>query len=96
MTEPQIWTIIGIFAATLLGTMTLLSTVLTRSISGQISSLRNEIMGLMTGLRNEMTTGFDGLRAEMNARFETVNVRLDNLDRDVQALSERVFRSDGP
>jgi hypothetical protein len=91
LTEPQVWTIIGIFAATLLGTMTLL----TRSIGGQMTSLRNEI----TSLRNEMMTGFTGfasLRAEMNARFVTVNVRLDNLDRDVQALSERVFRNDGP
>lgn len=87
LTEPQIWTIIGVFAATLLGTMTLLSTVLMRSISGQITSLRNE---MMTGF-----TGFASLRAEMSARFETVNVRLDNLDRDVRALSERVFRSDG-
>lgn len=85
VSEPQVWTIIGIFAATLLGTMTLLSTVLARTISGQITSLRNE-----------MTTGFEGLRAEMNARFETVNVRLDSLGRDVQALSERVFRNDTP
>ncbi len=88
LTEPQLWTIIGVFAATLLGTMTLLSTVLMRSISGQITSLRNE---MMTGFG-----GFANLRAEMNARFETVNVRLDNLDRDVQALSERVFRTDRP
>ena len=85
MTEPQVWTIIGVFAATLLGTMTLLSTVLMRSISAQITSLHNEMM-----------TGFASLRAEMNARFETVNVRLDNLDRDVQALSERVFRTNDP
>lgn len=34
VTEPQVWTIIGVSAATLLGTMTLLSTVLMRSISG--------------------------------------------------------------
>lgn len=43
-----------------------------------------------------MMSGFEGLRAEMNARFETVNVWLDTLDRDVQALSERVFRNDAP
>lgn len=92
LTEPQVWTIIGVFAATLLGTMTLL----TKSIGGQMTSLRNEITSEITSLRNEMMTGFDALRAEMNARFETVNVRLDNLDRDVQALSERVFRNDTP
>jgi hypothetical protein len=102
LTEPQIWTIIGVFAATLLGTMTLLSTTLMRSISGQITSLRNEMVtGFkgFEGLRNEMNARFEAVDARfqaVDARFDAVNSRLDNLDRDVQALSERVFRSDRP
>jgi hypothetical protein len=31
----------------------------------------------------------------MNARFETVNTRLTTFDRELQALTERVFRADG-
>ena len=56
-----------------------------------------------SSLRAEMLSGFDslrsevgGLRAEMNARFETVGVRMDSLDRDVQAVANRVFGADRP
>ena len=130
MTEPQTWTTIGVLAAALLGTITLMTTMLGRTITAQFGGLRSEIgkvdskidslrnemsveigslrneMGVEIGslrnemsveigsLRNEMVTGFDGLRAEMNARFEAVNMRFTTLDRDVQALSERVFRTE--
>ena len=108
MTEPQTWTTIGVLAAALLGTITLMTTMLGRTITAQfgglrseigkvdskIDSLRNEMSVEIGSLRNEMVTGFDGLRAEMNARFEAVNMRFTTLDRDVQALSERVFRTE--
>ena len=32
-----------------------------------------------------------GLRQEMSARFETVDAKLDHLDRDVSALANHVF-----
>ncbi len=35
-----------------------------------------------------------GLRDEMRGRFETVGVRIDGLDRDVQALVKRTFGLD--
>lgn len=35
-----------------------------------------------------------GLRGEMNARFETVNTRIDGLDRDVQVLVKHTFGLD--
>ncbi|WP_226531884.1 hypothetical protein [Microbacterium paraoxydans] len=35
-----------------------------------------------------------GLRTEMNARFDTVNTRIDALDRDVQAIVKRTFGLD--
>ena len=110
MTEAQTWTVIATLSAALLGMITVVTTVLMRTISTQIGSVRNE----MLGLRAEMLSGFDsvrgelrseigglrseigGLRAEMNARFETVGVRMDSLDRDVQAVASRVFGTDRP
>ena len=103
MTEAQTWTVIATLSAALLGMITVVTTVLMRTISTQIGSVRNE----MLGLRSEMLSGFDsirgelrseigGLRAEMNARFETVGVRMDSLDRDVQAVASRVFGTDRP
>ena len=99
LTEAQTWTVIATLSAALLGTITVVTTVLMRTISTQIGSVRNE----MLGLRSEMLSGLDGvrseiggLRAEMNARFETVGVRMDSLDRDVQAVAGRVFGTDRP
>lgn len=83
LTEPQVWTLIGVFAAGTFGTVTLVSTLFIRVIRSEMGGVRAEI----GGVRSEIT----GLRAEMNARFETVDQRFDYLDRDVQALTKRVF-----
>ncbi|MGZ4620363.1 MAG: hypothetical protein ACXV5Q_12270 [Frankiaceae bacterium] len=37
-----------------------------------------------------------GLRGYMDARFDAVDARLDHLDRDVQAVVNKVFRRDEP
>jgi len=36
----------------------------------------------------------DGLREATDAKFDTINVKLDTLDRDVQALTRHVFGAD--
>lgn len=69
LTEPQMWTLIGVFATATFGMLTLMSTMFVRIIRAEIG----------------------GLRGEMNARFESVNHRLDGLDRDVQALTRRAL-----
>ncbi|WP_375383925.1 hypothetical protein [uncultured Microbacterium sp.] len=68
MTEPQVWTLIGVFAAVMfamltvmIGGLTLVSTSLARVIRSEVGRLE--------------------------ARF-------DHLDRDVQALTDRVWRTD--
>ncbi|HEY5221527.1 MAG TPA: hypothetical protein VIJ18_00530 [Microbacteriaceae bacterium] len=76
MTEPQVWTLIGVFAAAVFGMITVVSTLFVRVIRSEIGGLRGEI---------------GGLRGEMNARFEAVDRRFDYLDRDVQALTKHVF-----
>ncbi len=64
MNDPQIWTLIGVFSAVMLGGMTLMTTLINRATTSAIS----------------------GLRGEMNARFDTVNAKIEHLDRDVTML----------
>jgi hypothetical protein len=68
MSDPQAWTLIGVFSASILGGLTLVTTMLSRVIRAEIGGLRAEI-------------------ATLTARF-------DHLDRDVQTLSERMWRGD--
>ena len=79
VTEPQVWTMIGLMGAVFFGTMTLISTMFTRVVRSEIGGVRSEI---------------GGLRGEMNARFDAVNGRIDNLDRDVQFLMNREINRD--
>jgi hypothetical protein len=65
VTEPQVWTLIGVFAAILLGGFTLSTGLLTRVIR----------------------SGFEAV----GAKFDTVNARLDHLDRNVSALMKRAW-----
>jgi len=79
VTEPQVWTMIGLMGAVFFGTMTLISTMFTRVVRSEFGGVRSEI---------------GGLRGEMNARFDAVNGRIDNLDRDVQFLMNREIKRD--
>jgi hypothetical protein len=101
MTEPQVWALIGVFAAALFGMFTIVSTLFVRVIRAEIGGLRSEFNGQFTGIRSEFNgqfTGlrgeFDGFRGEMNARFDTLEQRVDGLDRDVQALVKHTFGLD--
>lgn len=68
----------------------------------QIWTMIGAFIALMFGMLTVVSTLFvrvlrteiGGLRAEMNARFDTVNARMDGLDRDVQALVKRTFGLD--
>jgi hypothetical protein len=78
MTEPQVWTLIGVFAAVMLGGMTLMTTLLTRTISAKFDAADSRI---------------ESLRGEMNARFDTMDVKFSTLDKEVATLAERFWRS---
>ena len=84
MTEPQVWTVIAVLAATLVAFVTASLTMITRVISIQFDGLRREMGIDSTGLRAEMRSEFAALRTEMN-------LRMDVLDRDVQVIANRVF-----
>lgn len=80
MNEPQVWTLIGVFAAS------------TFAMMGLTASLfLNVINARFDGLQSEVKAEIGGLRSEMNAGFARVDGKIDHLDRDVQALFRRVF-----
>jgi hypothetical protein len=68
MNEPQVWTLIGVFAASMVGVLTLVSTLFVNVVRSEVGGLRSEFR-----------------------RFED---KLDNLDRDVQALMRHTFGID--
>lgn len=68
----------------------------------QIWTMIGGFTALMFGMLTVVSTLFirvvrteiGGLRNEMNARFDSVNTRIDGLDRDMQAVVKRTFGLD--
>lgn len=79
MTEPQVWVLIGVFAAAIFGMFTIVSTLFLRILRAEVGSIRGEI---------------GTLRAEMNGRFDKLDQRVDGIHRDVQALVKHTFGLD--
>ncbi|MCG1037832.1 hypothetical protein [Polaribacter sargassicola] len=62
MNEPQVWTLIGVFAAGLFGMLTLMSTMFVRVLRTEIGSIRNE-----------MNAGFQGVHQRIDRLDSDVN-----------------------
>lgn len=75
MNDPQVWTLIGVFAAAMLGGFTVVITSLSRVIRAEISGVRGEISGI-------------------HARLDSLEKRFDHLDRDVQSITDRLWRGE--
>jgi len=60
VTEPQVWTLIGVFAGALFGMITLMSTMFVRT---EIGSLRAEISSEFRGINQRI----DRLDSDVNA-----------------------------
>ena len=87
MTEPQVWVLIGVFAAAMFGMIGIVTSSFNRTLTAAISGVRTEISGVRTeisGLRDVMDARFDAVDAKFDAKFDV-------LDRDIQALSRQVF-----
>jgi len=80
--DAQVWTTIGVLGATLVGMITLVVTLLMRTMRAEFGAIRAE---------------FGAIRAEfgaIRAEFARVHDRLDHLDRDVNALMKHSFGVD--
>lgn len=74
LTEPQVWTLIGVFSAVMVGVLS----IVWAAFHSLATSLRSE----MQSMRNEIMT-------KMDVGFAQVERRLDALDRDVQFLMRK-------
>lgn len=102
MSMAQNWAIIG----ALIGTLATLITVTYRSMSLHGRAMTDAMTSAVDGLRHEVHAGLNGLRNEMTARFESVDHRFDSvedklsrlatLDREVHALTLKVFGGKPP
>jgi hypothetical protein len=57
LTEPQVWTLIGVFAAAIFGMVTIVASSLRR----EMQSIRNEIISVRNELITRMDSRFDHL-----------------------------------
>ena len=86
VTEPQVWTLIGVFGALMLGGHTVLITMM----RGQISGLRNEMIARFATV-DARFEAVDARFEAVDAKFDRVMTKLEHLDRDVQHLMSREF-----
>ena len=104
LTEPQVWVLIGVFAASMFGMIGIVTSSFNRTLTAAIGGVRSEIGSVRSEL-GSVRSELDGLRQTMNARFESMDARFEALDakftgkfeildRDIQALSRHVFGTD--
>ncbi|WP_336651303.1 MULTISPECIES: hypothetical protein [unclassified Leucobacter] len=94
LTEPQVWALIGVFAAALVGMITFTTQVMWRAITAQFVSFRAEMQAEFSTSRAELAASRAEVSAELaeiRAEIGSLRTEVRHLDRDVQAISRRVF-----
>jgi uncharacterized membrane-anchored protein YhcB (DUF1043 family) len=83
LTEPQVWAIIGVFAASFFGMIGIVTTSLNRTMNARFEGMNSRF--------ETMDARFDAMQARVDSKFDIISVKLENMDRDIQALSRHVF-----
>lgn len=83
MTEPQVWVLMGIFATAIFG-----------MLGWQTASFNRNLMIVRDSLRETMETRFEAQNERIDARFAILEAKIENLDKDVQAIARHVFGTD--
>lgn len=90
MNEPQVWVLIGVFAASMVGVITLVLRTMNvqfEAMHARIDALRGELKAGIDSVRTEVSA----VRTELQADIGSLRTQITHLDRDVQAISKRVF-----
>ncbi|MEV7826139.1 hypothetical protein [Microbacterium enclense] len=101
MTEPQVWVLIGTFAAAVLGGMTFSTNLIMSSLSKVITANTDRLESRIDALRFEtmselQATGYriDSLGTALNARIDSVeaglNAKIDSVEARLTAQMESV------
>ena len=86
LTEAQTWAVIGVLAAGFVGFMSIIVTLLNRTLTAELRGIRTEL----TGFRAEVGPRFEGVER----RIDGLGKRMDGLDKDVRAIAAKVFGRD--
>ncbi len=89
MDDPQVWTLIGVFAAVMLGGMTLMASQLSRVIRAEVDRIDGTLSARIDRIDGTLSARIDGLYARLG-RIET---KVDDLDRELTNLATRFWRS---
>ncbi|MGN7186597.1 hypothetical protein [Microbacterium enclense] len=101
MTEPQVWVLIGTFAAAVLGGMTFSTNLIMSSLSKVITANTDRLESRIDALRFEtmselQATGYriDSLGTTLNARIDSLgtalNARIDSVEAGLNAKIDSV------
>lgn len=86
MTESQVWVLVGIFATAIFG-----------MLGWQTTSFNRNLMIVRDSLRESIESQgrvMDARFSSLEIRFQRLEHKVDDLDRDVQAISRHVFVPD--
>ncbi|WP_157540882.1 hypothetical protein [Microbacterium sp. XT11] len=86
MTEPQIWTALGILAAALTGMIAVATQLMMRTIAAQFDGFGGMFAVRVEALRTEMIAGFE----KVHLRFEAVDRQFEAVDRRFEHMDERL------
>ena len=106
--DAQVWSVIGVLAATLVSMVVGMFALFTRTMKaqfgrvdaqfGRVDAQFEALRAELTGFRGEVQAQFRAVDAQfkaVDARFEATNQRIDDIDRDIQVVFTRVFRTGG-
>lgn len=92
MNDPQVWTLIGVFAAAILGGMSFMTSQLSRVMRAEV----DRIDATLSSRIDAVSTRIDAVSARIDnvdARLGRIETKVDELDRELTNLATRFWRS---
>jgi hypothetical protein len=89
LNDPQVWTLIGVFAAVMLGGMMLMMTQLSRIIRVEVDRVEGSLSARIDRVEGILSARIDGI----DGRLGRIESKVDDLDTELTNLATRFWRS---